>query len=381
VTIFGAPWAELELEHIRQFLADAPPEPLLWEAKGVEANPHMVRKQVCGFANSHEGGYLVIGADQANDGAWSLEGVPFRDEPPVWVSNIVGDRERGVRPYPDGLDTKAWTTEDGRQVAVVRVPPIATPPCISHGVVYERVSGKTIAVTEPLRLAELFARGDQARRAAEVKATAAAVDAMKRGRSHPSHADTHIQFGLGLAAAGYLPDISSRLFGVPFEQGVISSIQTVLTQDGLPTPGGPSIVPDVTQDARQFESRAGDPRLGHSWIIRATWNGSIGIYWVQGVTQTRVESVVDGPVRTAWMAADEILDMLAPQGSRHIAVVMAGAMFPPNPADQATWEQSHPEHPLVGRGPIDRGVNDTIIASIARELRRATGEMAYEPSS
>ena len=100
----------------------------------------------------------------------------FRDEPPLWISNVVGDRARGVRPYPEDLDTRAWPTEDGRQVAIVRIPPIASPPCITRGTVYERVSGRTITVTEPLRLAELFARGDQARRGAEVTANHAAVD-------------------------------------------------------------------------------------------------------------------------------------------------------------------------------------------------------------
>jgi hypothetical protein len=32
----------------------------------------------------------------------------------------------------------------------------------------------------------------------------------------------------------------------------------------------------------------------------------------------------------------------------------------------------------VTRGPLDPGVTDTVIESIARELRRATGEMVYE---
>jgi hypothetical protein len=69
VTIFGAAWNNLGLDDLARFLGDAEPEPPLWEAKGVEANPGTVRKQVCGFANSHEGGYLIIGASQADDGS------------------------------------------------------------------------------------------------------------------------------------------------------------------------------------------------------------------------------------------------------------------------------------------------------------------------
>src|SRR5207302_9396566 len=104
VTIFGTRWNELELEHVRHFLAEAGAEALLWEAKGIApADEHAIRKQVCGFANSHDGGYLIIGADESG-GAWSLEGVEFPDEPPLWISSIIGDG--GVIPYPDGLDTR-----------------------------------------------------------------------------------------------------------------------------------------------------------------------------------------------------------------------------------------------------------------------------------
>ena len=53
VTIFGVSWAELQVDHVRRFLADAGPEPLLWEAKGTELRADVIRVQVCGFANSH----------------------------------------------------------------------------------------------------------------------------------------------------------------------------------------------------------------------------------------------------------------------------------------------------------------------------------------
>jgi hypothetical protein len=225
VTIFGVPWDQLELEHVRAFLADAGPEPLLWEAKGTEVTKGEIRVQVCGFANSHEGGFLILGATENDDGAWTLDGVEFPNDPPTWISDVVGSG--AVTPYPDGLDTRARSVGNGRHVAVVRIPAIAMPPCNTRGRVYERVSGKTIPVTVPLRLAALFGRGDQARAAAHTSAGQAAAEAMERGVGHSSHDDTHIQFGLGLASAGYAPDIASRLFGRPFELGAISSVQTV----------------------------------------------------------------------------------------------------------------------------------------------------------
>jgi hypothetical protein len=68
-TIFGVRGeAELELEHIKNFLDQADDEPLLWEAKGTKLDKAEVRRQVCAFANSHEGGYLILGAERASSG-------------------------------------------------------------------------------------------------------------------------------------------------------------------------------------------------------------------------------------------------------------------------------------------------------------------------
>ena len=66
---------------------------------------------MCGFVNSHDGGYVIIGANEVADG-WTLDGVAFPDEPPAWVSNIAGNGR--VNPYPDGLDTRPLPTSDGR---------------------------------------------------------------------------------------------------------------------------------------------------------------------------------------------------------------------------------------------------------------------------
>src|SRR5579862_7950671 len=144
MTIFGPTWDDLDLAALERFLSDAEPEPLLWEAKGVQASAGQVRRQVYGFANSHDGGYLIIGASQGDDRTWTLDGVEFPNEPPTWVANVVGNG--GVNPYPDGLDTRSFPTVDGGYVAVVRIPPSPTPPCNAHGAVYERVSGRTISV-------------------------------------------------------------------------------------------------------------------------------------------------------------------------------------------------------------------------------------------
>ena len=50
MTIFGVRWEDFGLGDLERFLADAEPEPLLWEAKGIQAKAGEVRRQVCGFA-------------------------------------------------------------------------------------------------------------------------------------------------------------------------------------------------------------------------------------------------------------------------------------------------------------------------------------------
>lgn len=366
MTIFGVPWDDLDLTAIECFLANAAPEPLLWEAKGIEAKAGEVRRQVCGFANSHDGGYLIMGASQSNDGSWALDGIEFDDEPPIWVANVVGNG--GVNPYPDGLDTRAFAARDGRQVAVVWVPPMPAPPCNTHGTVYERVSGRTISVREPLRLAQLFGRGDQARKCAHEKADAIARQMLVVGRNVRGQQPERIQFGIGVAAVGYLPDISSRLFSPAFDDRVYDCIGTLRLG---PTLGGSLPVDSgVTQDARHFVLQAGEAQLGQSWAIRATWHGCVGVYWTQAVESVRVDSIVRNPVAHAWRVAEDLLIGLGAQSARYLQLAVAGWSFPANLAPLPPT--------VVGRGPLSPGVHDDVLDSIQRELRRAIGDMAYE---
>jgi hypothetical protein len=380
MTIFGVSWDDLDLAVLERFLADADSEPLLWEAKGIEAKAGEVRRQVCGFANSHEGGYLIIGASQGSDRSWALGGVHFDDEPPTWVSNVVGNG--GVSPYPYGLDTKPLSTADGKQVAVVWIPPSPTPPCNTHGTVYERVSGRTISAREPLRLAQLFARGDEAHRTAQATADATSTRMLLLGHNVDRYGPTHVQFGLGLTAVGYGRGLASRLFGRAFEDNLLTSIERL---DHGPSIGGPPpLQRTVTQNSRQFVSEGTDALLGRSWIVRATWHGDIGVYWTQAGDTARTESiVVDGPIEQAWAVAEDLLDALAAQGAHYLQLDVAGGSFPPNDgAALVTPAGLERLRTVVGRGPLAPDVDRTVLDSIVRELQRATGQMAYEtPSS
>ena len=152
MTVFGPDWNDLSLDAIATFLANAPTEPLQWEAKE-DWDSARIRKAVCGFANSHDGGYLILGAEKRGE-SWELHGVrtPNRD-PPSDVTDVLANG--GVAPYPDGLDVLDFDVPDDHKVVVVYAPAISTPPCITGGTVFERVSGKTIPVVDPNRLASL----------------------------------------------------------------------------------------------------------------------------------------------------------------------------------------------------------------------------------
>jgi predicted HTH transcriptional regulator len=151
VTIFGVPWQKLGLEHVGRFLEGAGREALTWEAKGTELRADQVTKHVGGFANAADGGYLLLGFEPVDD-EWRTSGLDFPGgDPPVWISNVV---RTTLRPRPR-IDVRDWDVS-GRRAAVVRVDPVADPPCVtSGGQVFERVSGATVLVADPTELGRL----------------------------------------------------------------------------------------------------------------------------------------------------------------------------------------------------------------------------------
>jgi hypothetical protein len=116
--------------------------------------------------------------------------------------------------------------------------------------------------------------------------------------------------------------------------------------------------------------------LGYSWLVRARWDGLVGIYWIPGVDQVAIEQMVRGALVPAWSAAEEILSLYEPQGPRFFEAAFVGGYFRRMPD---MWNPE-PMLPVVARGPLTtEGVDWDVALSIERELARATGQMAYEP--
>ncbi len=173
-TIFGVEWQQVTVKVVRRFLDDASDEPLRWEAKADgrdRLSASKVRETICAFANSEQGGYLILGASGGGHDPWLLPGLMRAPRDlSAWISQAADH----VQPRP-AIDVRVFRAAPGRgRVAVVWVPPIDEPPAMtSDGSVFVRVAGASPAVKDPRILAELFERGVAARASAEQRSLAA----------------------------------------------------------------------------------------------------------------------------------------------------------------------------------------------------------------
>lgn len=172
--VFGCSFAELRYETVRDLVENhVGSEPLLWEAKGADVvekkRPEVLRKAVSAFANSRDGGFVFLGVEEVGKGrdvALKASGARFPDdEPGRWISTALTTFQLRPRPWFD-VQQIAVPGGEGRRIAVVWVPPMAAPPCIADGSVYERVVGVSLPVQDPTRLAAIYQRGQDRHEAA-----------------------------------------------------------------------------------------------------------------------------------------------------------------------------------------------------------------------
>lgn len=368
-SLFAVPFADLTLDRLSDFLEGAEPEPLLWEAKGGrKLDAHTVRKQVGGFANSHEGGYLILGASE-EDGRWTLDGWPFPDdEPPRWVTSCL---QEGVRPLPR-YDVRSFDVNYGRRVAVVEIDPLDAGPCIVRGTVYERVPGATIAVKDPQRLADLFSRGEQAhRRASEVAANARAVgvDGLKMLTNWEEQREDERGTGktfimaFGLATTAGARDSGPQLFRASTRE-LLLHIGQDLGASGSPI--APEMWPQIGQDRRTLLVHQ-QSQYATDWAISAFWDGSIGLACRAIGGSGYADSIINDVVTPAYMQALKIAEHLGIAGARYIEVMVLDGAFPPLTSPVT-----------IRRGPIETG-SEPDWESMLRELDRAMGNDTAEP--
>jgi hypothetical protein len=363
--LFTVPLQELTLADLEAFLGGAESEPLLWEAKGTKLDPHEVRRQVAGFANSHQGGYLILGAREDAAGGWTVDGFEFPDgEPHRTITDYV---HGGLRPVP-AYDVRAFDVGDGRHVAVVEVQPLDAGPCIDRGTVVERVSGSTRAVKDPARLAELFSRGERAhaRAAASARSArqAAAATAASAAPFVISRQDRSLLVVLGMATVVNAADASARLFRASTRDRICNLL------DELRVPGRP-YQPEsrdwVGQDRRV--AIAMEISYDPDWGLVGFWDGSVGVFMSGMSSGGHLDSVVDNAIVVAYERAKALVRLLGGAGPAYLDVAVV------DPGVESL------EHVVeMSRGPFDLGTSPDW-AHLRRELQRAAGHDFPEPEA
>ena len=362
MSFFGTPWDDVAADVVERFLADAGDEGLLWEAKG-HAEPHRnsVHKAVCGLANA-AGGFFIVGAERAAAGGWSLPGVVFRsNEPATWLSSLITS---GLHPTP-WFDVKTFDRGEGRSASVVAVAPVAVPPCITAtGVVYQRVVGQTLPVTDQRVLADLFARGRAAREQTESLAVRAAIRALAEPAAQsPDDA----LLSVGIRPTGGPEDKAAVLFPQSFAEQMREIVSRGLQVD--PRVGYPVRVEPGQDVVRGYP---GSYESHSSWAAAAYWDGAVSAVFTTPSTELYVSDLIPR-VRQAWRALAKLAVAAGGIGDAHVVVCVRGE----HPA-VVGHRRGHPPHP-VRRWTELREPTEEELSALERELRRGFGETVWEP--
>jgi hypothetical protein len=359
--LFDEPWEELSVESVERFLADVDDEGLLWEAKGTKV-PHRdsIRKEVCGFANA-VGGYLIIGAEQGANG-WTLPGITFpHAEPATWVSSLIVDG--GVSPLPV-FDAKPFGRDEGRKAVVVKVEPVAVPPCITaSGLVFQRVTGQTPPVTDQRVLADLIEKGTAARTRAE----AFALQAARRLLAEPmGFGPAASVFAVALCATGGPEDKSAVLFdetrALRFEKLASEQLQP----DSLDQYGVQSA---IRQDSLLAWSISKDRTSGTT--AAAFWDGSVAVVCSHNGNDYLVPTLT-GDVRRFWRGLAAAVQLFGGVSEAHLAIALK--------TSHAALHRPGREVPRtdVRRWTEARQPSEEELDGAVRELERGFGRRSWE---
>lgn len=371
---FQVSLADLTEEHVRAFLEQAEEEGVTWEAKADgpdgrgRVRPEHVRNGICALANQI-GGHLIVGAAPSDDG-WDLLGVDNRGEPGKWLDQAIN----GLRPLPR-YSYRVFALPEGRWAAVVEVEPLTQTPCMTlDGQVFERVSSQSVRVTDPVRLAQLFLRGEQARERAEDHAKRA-VQALRGMTGH----QVGVVVTLGLAAASYEGDIGSRLFHSRFPGQLDTAFEQRLFREPSvgksdPTRGDHAIRQSYVQRTYGFNSELA-PFAERAWVVRAQWDGAVGVSAVLTGDMLKVGGVFDMVLLPGWRLAADLVAAVGGYGDARMSLLIEvraiaaylGDFYRglPGSVELTRWaEVAEPTADLIG--------------SVQRELQRAAGLWSFE---
>lgn len=371
---------ELKLDHVHAFLREAGDESALWEAKGADDDglglrPQHVTKSVCAFANQF-GGVLLLGASKRGED-WGVTGFqPPGDDVDLWLNQAI----ESLRPIP-ATATKVFSLEEGRVVAVIDTAALSETPCMtSAGEIFERVSGKSERVVEPLRLAALVERGRDARERSEVlalRSSKAIFDSPGLGVASCAW------ISFGMAATSYEADIGSRLFTNRFKEEMrvrfVDRLFNSVDQS--------SFLGGIQWTAQQEFLELSNVTPSYTWRVRSNWDGAVGAVVALDRQTIRDFNYMHYAVGPAQRLLSDLVALLGGQADSHFAMRMrlaetsddrdamldSGNVNLENmPPDSAL--NSLPERQLLAQrwGRLD-DYSKSELQSISREILRATG--------
>ncbi len=208
----------------------------------------------------------------------------------------------GVDPLPATL-TKAWPLPSGRWVAVVNVRPAAIPPCItSSGEVWERLSGKSVRVTDSASLRRLFERGEAARDRA--------IQLAVSGREPPEGLPTPV-IAICMAAPSLPGDISAVLFREATADLARGLMDGPLRADPMLS----STVGTQSQHALITWSATGLPD-DRGFVLRVGRHGSVAVSRFDEDLGSALDAFASDPeyLRRMWLAGVSMLKHLGAFG-------------------------------------------------------------------
>jgi hypothetical protein len=362
--LFDVPWDDLDIVHLNTFFGDAGEEGLTWEAKGGIFAARIVRKAASGFGNSERGGFLILGINGDAASGWTVDGMRLSSQPELQVGQVL---RAGVRPIPNH-ELKSWQISPDHFVVVVRIEPVSVPPAItSQGQVYERVTGETVPVDDPGRLATLFERGRIAEQRAEELADAGPSKVPTLDLVEREDLLEEVAFFVSGAGTAYRDDIGQRLFRAETD-ALLKRAAAELC--GLP-PDHHNVQIVRRQDAT-FAVAGNSPSgsFRTDVICAAFWDGSTSIESITRDSAVVRGSLVRQRVVPAWKVVTEILRALGGSGPIRLSVTL-------------TASDRYVEGPLPTAVRIKRIIllddpTEDEIQSVEREVRRAGGQEAHE---
>lgn len=370
--LFGQPFSHLKLKDVLRVINEEIDEPIHWEAKGGDrTRKEEVARQVGAFANSRDGGFLILGVDASDghDSHWIPRGQIFPDEPAVWLTNVVSSR---CRPLPT-FELRTFHGEGDRAVVVVHVLPTTTPPCIVNGSIYERLPGCTRVVDDPHRLSEMFSRGDHALANARAWARQSCDRALKllviNDGSTETVPEDCVAFGIGIASTARSPGIISQLFSSEFEKAVSdSALRMAYTEDTVP------IQPKFSQ-SRVLAAFRGYDNRDRQGLVFVSSDGSVGAAVAKaGVKASSVETLFRDHVIPIVRESHDLMQMIGGRESISITV-----KFRAKPVSAVPDEDGDVGYTTIERGALTTEGLEDELRGMEREALRAAGHRVYEP--